>query len=124
MASRSIESIVRGYHVYMDIWSPSVGDAFALEIDELNVHDRYAVATKVNDLVVGHVPREFSKVVFYFIRNGGRVTGEVCGRRQRSTTHMKGLEIPCVYKFHSKSVKNMKKLVSLLERNGLTVTGT
>jgi hypothetical protein len=28
--------------------------------------------------------------------NGGRVTGEVYGRRERSTTHMKELEIPCV----------------------------
>ena len=62
-----------------------------LEIDELNIHDRYTVAIKVNGYgshVVGDTHREFSKVVFYFIRNGGRVTGEVCRRRQRSATHM------------------------------------
>ena len=38
--------------MYMDTWSPSVGDEFALEIDELNIHDQYAVATKVDGRVV------------------------------------------------------------------------
>ena len=36
----------------MDIWSPTVGDEFTLEIDELNIHDRYAVATKMDGHVV------------------------------------------------------------------------
>ena len=40
----SVESLVRGYHVYMNDWSPSVGDEFAIEVEE---HDRYAVAVKV-----------------------------------------------------------------------------
>ena len=34
MAMLSIESVVRGYHVYMDDWSPSVGDEFELETEE------------------------------------------------------------------------------------------
>ncbi len=107
MAALTVESIIRGYHTYMDVWSPSVGEELSLKIDELNTHDRYAVAVEANDpcRVVGHVPREFSKVVFYFIRNGGRVTGEVRGRRQKSATHMKGLEIPCLYKFYCKTPK-------------------
>ena len=61
--------------MYKDDWSPSVGDEFELEIEELNRHDRYAVAIKVSGDIVGHVPREFSKIVYYFIKNGGRVTG-------------------------------------------------
>ena len=55
---KSIESVVRGYHVYKDVWAPVLGDTSILEIEELNIHNRYAVATKVDDLVVGHVPRE------------------------------------------------------------------
>ena len=43
VAMLSVESVVRGYHVYMNDWSPSVGDEFELEIEELNRHDRYAV---------------------------------------------------------------------------------
>ena len=77
--------------MYKDDWSPSVGDEFELEIEELNRHDRYAVAIKVSGDIVGHVPREFSKIVHYFIKNGGRVTGEVRAKRQRSAVHMKGL---------------------------------
>ena len=60
----TVESVVRGYHVYKDDWSPSVGDEFELEIEELNRHDRYAVAIKVSGDIVGHVPREFSKIVY------------------------------------------------------------
>ena len=73
----TIESMVRGYHVYKDDWSPSVGDEFELEIEEPNRHDRYAVVIKVSGDIVGHVPREFSKIVYYFIKNGGRATGGI-----------------------------------------------
>ena len=104
--------------MYKDDWSPSVGDEFELEIEELNRHDRYAVAIKVSGDIVGHVPREFSKIVYYFIKNGGRVTGEVRAKRQRSAVHMKGLEIPCLYKFHSPSPSKAKKLASLLRKKG------
>ena len=43
-----MESVVRGYHAYMDIWSPSGGNELPLEVDEPNIHDRYTVATKVD----------------------------------------------------------------------------
>ena len=36
----------------MDIWFPSVGNKFALKIDKLNMHYRYAVATDLK--VDGH----------------------------------------------------------------------
>ena len=44
----SIESVVRGYYVYRDQWSPSVGNEFELEIEKLNRNDLYAVAIKVS----------------------------------------------------------------------------
>ena len=44
----------------MDDWSSLAGDEFELEIEELNRHERYAVAIKVSGDIVGHVPREFS----------------------------------------------------------------
>ena len=81
--------------MYKEDWSPLVGDEFELEIEELNRHDRCAVAIKVSGDNVGHVPHEFSKIVCYFIKNGSRVTGEVRAKRQRSAVNMKGLEIRC-----------------------------
>ena len=49
----SIKSVIRGYHVYKEHWSPRVGDEFQTELEEFNEHDRYAVAI---EKVVGHVP--------------------------------------------------------------------
>ena len=72
VAMLNVESVVRGYHVYMDDWSHSVGDEFVLETEELNRHDRYTVAIKVSGNIVSHMPQEFSKIVYYFIKNGRR----------------------------------------------------
>ena len=120
--SMEIESVVRGYHVYMEFWDPSIGDTFLLETEPTNIHDRYAVAVKVDGSIVGHVPKELSKTFYYFIRNGGVISGEVCGRRQRSSVPMKGLEIPCNFKFTSNSIKLVKKLKHLLERQDISTT--
>ena len=49
--------------VYMDNRTPAIGDTFEVEIDEINLHDRFAVAVKVNGAIVGHVPQEVSKIV-------------------------------------------------------------
>ena len=45
------------YNAYMDVWSPSVGDEFALEINKPHIHDWYAVVTKVDGCVVIRKPR-------------------------------------------------------------------
>ena len=58
------DSVVRGYHVYKDDWSLSVGDEFELEIKELNRHDRYAVVIKVSSDAFCHVPHEFSMITY------------------------------------------------------------
>ena len=36
----------------MDVWSPSVGDEFAMEIDEINIHDRLTVASNMDGRVI------------------------------------------------------------------------
>ena len=57
VAILSTESMVGGFHVYMGLWPPLVGDEFELEIEEL---DRYAVAIKVNGDIAGRA--------FYFFK--------------------------------------------------------
>ena len=107
-----VKSVIRGYHVYKDEWTPDVGDGFDGRIDKDNRFDRYAVAVIVSDNVVGHVPREISKIVYYFLKNGGEVKGVVTGKRHRSAVHMKGLEVPCIYEFaaHPTKIKTTAKL--------------
>ena len=118
--TRCADSVVRGYQVHMDKWDPAIGDKFNTEIEVSNRHDRYAVAVKVNQDIVGHVPREISKVLFYFIKNGGMVDGEVRGKRQRSCVLEKGLEIPCVYRFSSSATQLLTKLTRLLRKECVT----
>ena len=62
MAMLRVERVVRGYHVYMDNWSPPVGNEFELELEQLNRHDRYAVVIQVSNNIGGHVLSESQKV--------------------------------------------------------------
>ena len=106
----TLESVIRGHHIYKRIWRPLVGEVLTLEREEGNTHDRFAVSLLKDDIVVGHVPLEFSRVFWHFLRHGGTITCEVTGRRKRG----KGLEIPCVYSFlgSTKLIQRMKTLTS------------
>ena len=37
-------SFVRGYHSYMDVWEPQVGEVLVLEREPQNVADQFAVS--------------------------------------------------------------------------------
>ena len=90
------ESVIRGHHVFKNIWTPRLGEVLLVKQEAGNTHDRRAVALlKADRTVVGHVPREFSRVFWHFLSHGGKISCEVTGRRKYS----KGLEVPCVYQF-------------------------
>ena len=80
------ESVVRGHHVFKRIWTPVVGEVLIVAREASNTEDRFAVAVTKDDMVVGHVPREFSKLCWHFLRHGGTIACEVTGRRKRSST--------------------------------------
>ena len=77
--------------------------------------DRFAVAIEKDSITVGHIPREHSRVAWYFIRHGGEITCEVTGRRKRSSVAGKGLEVPCTYTFWGRP-KMIKRLVKVLTK--------
>ena len=58
-----VEAMVRGYHVYKDIWT-------AVELicwrEPFNTADPFAVAVVKNGTAVGHVPRKISCVCLLF----------------------------------------------------------
>ncbi len=57
------DSVIRGYHVYKDIWTPHIGEVLDCQAEPGNIHDLYAVVVKKpSGLTVGHVPRTISAV--------------------------------------------------------------
>ena len=66
-----IRSTVRGYYVYKDVWDPFVDDTFITKHERGNSHNKYAIAVIADDMkrkrVVGHLPREISKVFCFFL---------------------------------------------------------
>ena len=58
-----IKSSVHGYHAYFVDASVTIGEVLACEREDNNAHDKYAIAVKNEaQLLVGHVPRELSKI--------------------------------------------------------------
>ena len=78
-----LESFVRGFHEYMDIWDPKVGDEdIHLEPEENNEHDDFGVAILFEGRTVGHVPRNLSQIMTLFMRIPGcSILYKVTGKR-------------------------------------------
>ena len=53
------------FHVYKDIWKPSIGDNLACEREFDNCFDKFAIKVVNNGETVDHLPRKFSKIVWY-----------------------------------------------------------
>ena len=68
---------------------------------------------KKDGRIVGHLPRGLSKVSWHFLKRGGAIAIEVCGRRRRSPLEQGGLEIPYLIKFMGKEklVENLRTLL-------------
>ena len=76
----TVSCVVRGYHVYKEVWNPSIEKAFVCFAEEENSHDRKVVAvTCAEGYAVGHLAREISGLCFHFIKHGGEITGEITG---------------------------------------------
>ena len=71
-ASTEINTCVKGYHVYKNIWKPTVSEKLETETESDNVMNKHAVCVKKNTSIVGHLPlgqnRKFAKMIFYFLR--------------------------------------------------------
>ena len=76
----AVDSVVRGHHIYKSIWTPFLGEVLRVEMEERNEEDRYALALlKDGGVVVGHVPRSFSRTFYFFLRYGGTIECKVRG---------------------------------------------
>ncbi len=53
-ASFSVETMVRGYHTYKDIWTAVVGEELPCQRERANPRDPFAVAVLKDEAIVGH----------------------------------------------------------------------
>ena len=70
---RPFWSVIRGYHVYKSIWTPALGEKLSTDQERGNPEDRYAVSVLKSSTIVGHVPREISKLCWMFISREGHI---------------------------------------------------
>ena len=126
MASQVVElaeldSYIRGYHAYTDIWSPVVGEILLLKREPDNLVDASAVAVWKEDKIVGHVPYNIASVISQFLRrdcNKGfvQVTGNKVNRGAGY-----GLEVPCTYRLYAPRpfIERITQIVQSLQERGL-----
>ena len=110
--------MVRGYHIYKDIWDALIGEELSCEREGANYADPFAVAIIKDDNIVGHVPRKISTVCSLFLRRGGSILCRVTGSRRFSRDLPQGgVEIPCMLVFQgdSKYVDKARKLLLTTE---------
>ena len=107
-----LDSVVRGYHMYKDIWTTIYGEELQCACEVGNVQDLYAIGiVKEGTGTVGHLPKKISTSCNLF-RNGGTILCKITGRQQYShDLPQGGLKIPCQLTF-----KGDEKLVDKLKR--------
>ena len=80
MESFELYSVVRGYHVYRDVWEPSVGEKLVARGEFDNRFDKFAVKVLNGEETVGHLPREYSRIAWFFLARRGSISLDVSGR--------------------------------------------
>ena len=73
LESYKVETVLRGYHVYVVVWKAAVGQILLCQREGGNIHDPYTVAIVEQGDIVGHVPRAISAVcyMYLFLRRNG-----------------------------------------------------
>ena len=109
-------SYIKGYHEYQKIWTPFLQEELCGEMEPANPVDKYVVAVKKNNVVVGYIPLgcngKFAKTIFYILRADDWseckviVTGKPVNHGDGD-----GMQVLCLLKFHGH-----KSLIGLLKQ--------
>ena len=77
--------------------------------------DKHAVKVVKGNETVGHLPREFSRIAWYFRARSGKISVEVIGCRRHCKQLCGRMKIPCQLEFNCSNKVQMKRLKELLE---------
>ena len=93
----SIESFIRGYHAYMDVWTPVQDEILRLIPEFINSVDSNAVAVMKEGQIIGHVP--FNLAPLFLRRDVNKPFARVAGEKVNKGAGY-GLEVQCDYQFY------------------------
>ena len=114
--SFNLDSFIKGYHVYQEVWSPELHEMLSAVQEPRNIVDKYAVSVQRDGEVVGHLMKgkscRFAKTIFYFLSADKKndctvvVTGKAINRGDGE-----GMQVPCTldFKGHRKWIDILKK---------------
>lgn len=117
VASLQINSCIKGYHDYQEIWKPTVNEKLSTRREPDNPVDKYAVyLLQDRETIDGHLKKgksgRFAKTIFYFLRVDNRNSCTVLVRGMPvNLGDREGMQVPCKLLFEGE-----KKYVSILER--------
>ena len=116
-ASTEIDTYVKGYHVYKNIWKPTVNEELETEMEPDNVMDKYAVCVEKNTFIVGHLPLskngKFAKMIFYFLRADQDAECKVVITvKEVNLGDWDGMQVPCKLK-----ISDPRKMVEIICTN-------
>ena len=94
------ESVIKGYHAYMNDWTPILGENLSTRPEPENKIDKYVVAVTKDARVTDHLKKgktgRYAKTVFYFLRANPMNTASITVTGKRvNFGDGQGLQIPC-----------------------------
>ena len=114
------ESMIKGYHAYMNDWTPVLGESLQTRPEPENEIDKYAVAVTKEVKVIGHLKKgktgRYAKTIFYFLRaNPTNIANITVTGKGVNLGDREGLQIPCKISFQGeeKYIEILKKQVNL-----------
>ena len=87
--SFTVEAMVRGYHVYKDVWSAALGEQLSCQREPTNTRYPFTVAVVRSLVTVSHIPRKISSMCSMFLLRGGTITCQVTASRRYSGDYPK-----------------------------------
>ena len=120
-ASFEIDSYIKGYHVYKDIWTPELHENLKTVPEPTNLVDKYAVCVLRHETIVGHLKLgdngRFAKTIFYYLRADTRNSCSVVVKGKAvNLGDGDGMQVPCTLSFVGKV-----KFIEVLQKQLLSV---
>ena len=116
LSSFSMESMVRGQHIYKDRWCPYINKELTCHQERHNYHNPFAVSVQKSSIVVGHVPQQISAICYIFLgKHSSSISCKITGSRRFShDLPQGGMEVPCMLTFQGQK--------NLVEKTRNTIT--